>query len=194
LAALRRADVDLAEGVVRVPRKLAALRNRMEFGPPKSDAGRRVVALPKAAVVALRPHMLQFVGADQEALVFTGDKGGLLRGGNFGRAVRWADAVKRAGLPAGFHFHDLRHTGNTLAAAAGASTRELMHRMGHASMRAALIYQHATSERDREIAEGMDKRIAKAQGRKAASKKPRARRRNGEDPEDGAAGVPARVG
>jgi hypothetical protein len=36
-----------------------------------------------------------------------------------------------------------------------------MHRMDHASMRAALIYQHATSERDREIAENMDKRITK---------------------------------
>ena len=60
-----------------------------------------------------------------------------------------------------FHFHDLRHTGNTLAAASGASTRELMQRMGHASMRAALIYQHATSERDREIASAMDRRIAK---------------------------------
>ena len=56
---------------------------------------------------------------------------------------------------------DLRHTGNTLAAASGASTRELMQRMGHASMRAALIYQHATSERDREIASAMDRRIAK---------------------------------
>ncbi|NES29027.1 hypothetical protein GCE86_19270 [Micromonospora terminaliae] len=51
------------------------------------------------------------------------------------------------------------HTGNTLAAASGASTRELMHRMGHATMRAALIYQHATSERDREIASAMDRRI-----------------------------------
>jgi hypothetical protein len=29
-------------------------------------------------------------------------------------------------------------------------------------MRAALIYQHATSERDREIAESMDKRITKS--------------------------------
>ncbi len=35
---------------------------------------------------------------------------------------------------------------------AGASTRELMHRMGHGSMRAALMYQHATGDRDREIA------------------------------------------
>ncbi|HVA09249.1 MAG TPA: tyrosine-type recombinase/integrase [Acidimicrobiales bacterium] len=51
------------------------------------------------------------------------------------------------------HFHDLRHTGNTLAAATGASTKELMARMGHASARAALIYQHASSERDVAIAE-----------------------------------------
>jgi integrase len=57
LAALRRCDVDLDAGTVRVPRKLAALRNRMEFGPPKSDAGTRVVALPVAAVTALRLHL-----------------------------------------------------------------------------------------------------------------------------------------
>jgi hypothetical protein len=54
-----------------------------------------------------------------------------------------------------------------------------MHRMGHASMRAALLYQHATTERDREIAESMDKRIAKQQGTKAA--KPR----RGKRTEDG---------
>lgn len=52
-----------------------------------------------------------------------------------------------------FHFHDRRHTGNTLAAGTGASTRELMARMGHASARAALIYQHASEERDVLIAE-----------------------------------------
>jgi excisionase family DNA binding protein len=192
LAALRRSDVDLAEGVVRVPRKLAALRNRMEFGPPKSEAGKRTVALPAAAIAALRPHLFQFVDADQDALVFVGDKNGVLRSGNFRRAVKWAESVKKAGLPANFHFHDLRHVGNNLAAAAGASTRELMHRMGHSSMRAALIYQHAISERDREIADGIDQRIAKAQGKKAVPKRAR-RRRKGQDPDDGTAGVPARV-
>ncbi|WP_205809459.1 tyrosine-type recombinase/integrase [Micromonospora sp. HNM0581] len=95
------------------------------------------------------------------ALVFTGDKGAVLRSGNFRRAVGWAAALRAAGMPDGFHFHDLRHTGNNLAAATGASTRDLMHRMGHASMRAALIYQHANSERDREIADAMDRRITK---------------------------------
>jgi len=34
-----------------------------------------------------------------------------------------------------------------------------MHRMGHGTMRAALIYQHATSDRDREIADALQFRI-----------------------------------
>jgi hypothetical protein len=50
------------------------------------------------------------------------------------------------------HFHDLRHTGNHLAAITGASTKELMARRGHSCVRAAMIYQHTTRERDREIA------------------------------------------
>lgn len=168
LAALRRSDVDLAAGTVRVPRKLAALRNGMEFGPPKSEAGNRTVTLPAAARTALADHLTEYVGEGSEALVFTGDKGAVLRSGNFRRAVGWAAALRAAGMPEGFHFHDLRHTGNNLAAATGASTRDLMHRMGHASMRAALVYQHANSERDREIADAMDRRIVKQAKRAAA--------------------------
>ena len=58
-------------------------------------------------------------------------------------------------------------------------------------MRAALIYQHATSERDHEIAAGMDKRIAKRQGTKTARA---ARRGKRGEPDDGSAGSLARVG
>jgi integrase len=42
-----------------------------------------------------------------------------------------------------------------MAAATGASLRELMERMGHSSTRAAMIYQHATRERDEAIATAM---------------------------------------
>jgi integrase len=52
--------------------------------------------------------------------------------------------------------HWLRHTGATLAASTGATTKELMHRLGHASPAAALVYQHAVSERDSEIARALD--------------------------------------
>jgi len=55
------------------------------------------------------------------------------------------------------HVHDLRHTGNTLAAEAGASLGELMNRMGHSSTRAARIYLHAREERERQLAATLDK-------------------------------------
>jgi integrase len=67
--------------------------------------------------------------------------------------------VVKAGLPKGFHFHDLRHTGNQMAAEAGATTRELMQRMGQSTVRAALIYQHATSVRDQQIANELHTRV-----------------------------------
>lgn len=79
-------------------------------------------------------------------LIFTGDKGGALQRSNFNPRVKWAENVEAIGAE-GLHFHDLRHTGNTLAAMTGASLRDLMTRMGHDSMRAALIYQHNTQGR-----------------------------------------------
>jgi integrase len=55
--------------------------------------------------------------------------------------------------------HDLRHTGNTLAAQSGASLADLKAGMGHDSDHAALIYQHATRDADRKIADALDARI-----------------------------------
>ena len=46
--------------------------------------------------------------------------------------------------------------------AQSASLRELMERMGHSSTRAALIYLHATRERDQAIAAGMGKLLSDA--------------------------------
>jgi integrase len=91
--------------------------------------------------------------------VFVGPKGGRLRRQNF--AKFWDRARTEVGMPE-LHFHDLRHTGNTMAAAQGASLRELMERMGHSSTRAALIYLHATRERDQHIAAGMGRVYADA--------------------------------
>jgi hypothetical protein len=45
--------------------------------------------------------------------------------------------------------------GGTLAAATGASLKELMARLGHSSTRAALIYQHASRDRDQAIARAL---------------------------------------
>jgi integrase len=168
LIALRRRDFDLGKPAVRVPRKFAQLGSGVVVeGPTKSAAGVRTVALPELILPDLRSHLAENVKEGPDALVFVGEKGAVLKRGNWRRSVKWTDAVKQAGLPEGFGFHDLRHTGNHLAAAAGASTRELMHRMGRGSTRAALIYRHATNDRDLEIAKELPVR--------RPSRKPRTR-------------------
>ena len=53
--------------------------------------------------------------------------------------------------------HDLRHTGAVLAAATGASSAELMGRLGHGTPQAALRYQHVSADRDQAIAELLSK-------------------------------------
>jgi hypothetical protein len=60
----------------------------------------------------------------------------------------------------GLKFHELRHTAGTLAAQTGATTKELMARLGHSSPRAALIYQHASEKRDRRIADRLSEMVA----------------------------------
>jgi integrase len=82
----------------------------------------------------------------------------VLRRSNFRRSVKWSEATAAVGAP-GLHFHDLRHTGNSLAAARGASLRDLMERMGHDSSRAALVYQHKTAAAGRVIADALSTQI-----------------------------------
>lgn len=72
----------------------------------------------------------------------------------------WRKAARSAGLPEGVHFHDLRHAAGTLAAQVGATTRELMSRIGHASPQTALRYQHAAEERDQVVADRIGALIA----------------------------------
>lgn len=78
--------------------------------------------------------------------------------------VRFGGRAEETDQPKRRHRASVRsnHTGNTLAAATGASTRELMARMGHSSARAALLYQHATVERERQIADKLNDMITAA--------------------------------
>ena len=54
----------------------------------------------------------------------------------------------------------MRHTGNQLIANAGANPTELMARMGHDSERAALIYLHSSTERQRTLADEVGRMAA----------------------------------
>ncbi|HTQ19410.1 tyrosine-type recombinase/integrase, partial [Mycobacterium sp.] len=153
LAGLSRQRIDRMHGVIHVVDSLVQLNGGKRFiGPPKSAAGRRSVAVPPHLWPEIDEHLATYVTADPSALVFTKASGVSLDRNNF--HTIWRRATRAAGMP-DYHFHDLRHLAATLAAVNGATTRELMHRMGHSSSRAALIYQHATEDRDLAIAEAM---------------------------------------
>ncbi|MFY1653306.1 tyrosine-type recombinase/integrase [Solwaraspora sp. WMMB762] len=196
VSALQRQDIDTDAGTVRIRQAYTEQRGvGLVLGPPKSRAGRRKVSLPPVVVSAMREHLAAKVDDNPDAFVFTTESGRPIWRGNFNKLSDWRAAVAKVGQP-GLHFHDLRHTGNTLAARTGASTRDLMARMGHDSPQAALIYQHATSEADQAIAKALhaamrterkkEKKAGKVAGGKPGKKKSKKR---GGDPDDGAAGA-----
>lgn len=154
--ALTRADIDLDARTVSVTKAYSELTgSALVVGPTKSRAGVRKVSFPALVLPYIREHLKSFTGPGPTALVFTGGNGGALRRSNFRTGARWKQACASIGVQH-LHFHDLRHSGNTLAAQTGVSLRDLMARMGHDSPRAALIYQHATAGADRALADALD--------------------------------------
>jgi integrase len=171
VAALRRSDIDAEARTVRIARSLNELPGGgYGFGPPKTAAGRRVVAFSATLTPYLTWHLARFTAPDDDALVFTSPTGRPLRRGNFRRRV-WVKAAEVVGVPEA-HFHDLRHTGNNLTAQGGANLRELMERMGHSSPRAALIYLHATTERQRALADTVGTLIESTVSERASNQDP----------------------
>jgi integrase len=159
LTGLSRAHVDLARSTVRVERALSFVRGvGATLGAPKTPAAHRSVALPAVTVDLLREHMTQFVDGRQDALIFTSVKGSPLLYRYF--APFWNRAKEAAEIDPAVHFHDLRHLASTTAASSGASVKELMARMGHATSDASLRYLQASERRDGEIARAMQERIA----------------------------------
>ena len=169
LSGLERRHVDLVHRTITVEQQAQVIVGRGRvLGPTKSDAGRRTVAIPAELVRILDHHLATYVDADPDAVVFTGENGAPITTQHWSKKFR--EAADAAGAPE-LHFHDLRHLAGTLAAATGASTRELMARLGHSTPRASLIYQHATEKRDRAIATGIDAILEAA---KKESREPRA--------------------
>ena len=121
----------------------------------------RHVSIPQLNALA------EAVPGRYRALVLVAGYGGL----------RWGELV-------GLRFHDLRHMAATLAAAAGATTKELMERMGHTSPAVALRYQHVMADRQGAIAAALDGLVREAKN----GKRPAGRAHRGHDgPRRGAA-------
>ena len=147
---LRRGDVDLPGGFVSISRSVAWVGGLPVVGTPKSAAGTRRVAIPPHVLPVLQEHVSVRVAQGADSLLFPARDGK-----SHLQPSVFHDSWRRARSAAGrddLRVHDLRHTGATMAAIAGATLAELQQRLGHSTVAAALRYQHAAQGRDAQIA------------------------------------------
>jgi integrase len=151
LAALRRRDLDLDHGWITVRRGQVELKTgELVVKGPKSDAGKRRVAVPSDLLPSLRSHVSAFAEPGPDGLVFVGSQGGYIRRQNFRRI--WVKACKAAGIT-DVHFHDLRHTCATILLMAGKHPKFVQEMFGHANISITLdTYSHVLPQTDTETA------------------------------------------
>ena len=154
LAELRRSDIDVTNAVVRVRRGVIRGDAGRKVKDPKSEAGKRDVNIPPHLMPLVKDHLRDHVTASRDALLFPAASGGHLAPSTLYEIYH--PAREAAGRP-DLRFHDLRHTGAVLAAATGATLAELMARLGHSTVSAAMRYQHAAADRDKAIAQALSK-------------------------------------
>ena len=158
LMALRRKDLDLTRGVVRVEQSWDA-----KTGPvaPKSRAGRRAVPLPRA----LHPYLADVARGSAPDHLLLGratsvpfDPGTVRK-----RALR---AWEAAGL-LGLSLHECRHTYASMMIAAGVNVKALSSYLGHSSITITLDrYGHLMPGSEAEAAGLLDEYLARGQAGK----------------------------
>lgn len=162
VAELRRRDIAADGSHVSVQRGMTYEAKNYWVGEPKAGS-KGDVAVPPHLRRALLDHLRDHAQPGPDGLLFwrehghtgacacghPGCVGGHIFSQWFDRFYRPASAA--AGRP-DLTFHELRHTGNVLAAEAGASLADQMKRLRHSTHGAALRYQHAVDGRDAELA------------------------------------------
>jgi integrase len=153
LLGLQRKHINELQSVITIEHQLTNYASDDQlFMPPKTEAGIRDVVITKELMQALITHIDRFVSdPSPDALIFTTSTCKPLFKG---RKSWFVTAKRRLGLDH-LHFHDLRHTGQSLAMVKGANTKDLQRRAGQSSEAAARIYMHGSKVRDREVAESL---------------------------------------
>ena len=156
---LRRKDINLAARTITVEQAIVSVPGKGTIiGPPKTKSSVRTISYPDYLQPKMEVHLTHFTDPGTNSLVFTTDEDKPVTVED--RRKWWDEARREAGL-ADLHFHDLRHLAATLAAQHGASLAELQARLGHATVGAAMRYQHATLNRDRAVSANIDQSLRK---------------------------------
>lgn len=149
MSELRRRDVDATAGTLKVARGVVKVKGGYVVGDTKTDAGMRTVHIPPTLLPDLKQHLIKHTAWGVDGLLFPAANGGHLHSSSFARAFE--KAAKAAGRPDATP-HTLRHTGASLATSAGATTADVMARLGHTTPAMAMHYQHSLDGADERVA------------------------------------------
>lgn len=159
LLGLRWSDLDLEAGAVAVRQIRTVARYQVLTQTPKTEKGRRTIALDPQTVSALRSYRVAqkeeriLLGPDyasRDDLVFTKPDGSAIHPERF--SAWFAQRCRRSGLPV-VRLHDVRHSYVTALLAEGVPLKVVSQRIGHASpMVTMTIYQHVLPGDDRAAA------------------------------------------
>lgn len=154
--ALRWEDIDLAKAIVQVRRSLAEVNGKFVEQEPKTEAGMRLVTLPKRAISRLRAHRkARGTLPLGSALVFHNTRGGWLRKSNLYQQVLHPLMIE-AEIPK-VGWHALRHAHATALLAAGEPVADVAARLGHRDPSLTMrVYAHALPNRGKDIAKRVD--------------------------------------
>lgn len=170
LLALRWADVDLDERVVRVRQTVQRLPEvGLIFGAPKTGKSRRTVPLPARSVKVLRSHRVRQAAEalalgpawTDSDLVFTSTVGTVIEPRNLSRLF---DQLIAAAEVRRIRFHDLRHTCASLLLAQGVPPRVVMDVLGHSQLAITMdLYTHVMPTALREAADAIDRALGQGE-------------------------------
>jgi integrase len=139
---------------VTVTETLSDVEGIVTFGPPKTRASRRTLALPSFLVAELEAHLVAFPPGEA-GLLFTGPRGGPLRFSVFRQRV-WNPAIAAAGIKRATP-HTLRHSQAALLIESGEHPLVVARRLGHTSVKFVLdTYGHLFAGLDQGAADRLD--------------------------------------
>lgn len=147
---LRRKDFSADNAVLSITRGVIYRDREFVVGAPKTKESIRKVTIPPHLSTAITDHLTEHVGKDRESLLFPDPTGGHMREWTYRKQF---DAAKTKIGRDDLHVHDLRHFGGVMAAHTGATTKEVMDRLGHVTSSAAMRYQHTASGRAELVAD-----------------------------------------
>jgi integrase len=168
LWALKVPRVNLLRRTIDVRESVSENKGRLTMKAPKTGKP-RTVTIPRAIAEMLAEHIDEYPSPD--GFVFTSPNGLQVRHRNF-MDDHFYPALRRAAhlLPAGFRFHDLRHTHASILIARGWRPEQIKDRLGHGSIRTTFDwYGHLFENHDEALLDDLDGAI---RGSLAASPRP----------------------